>query len=129
MRVDREGPRHEAILGFLRRSLPPAAAKTLWHTPNENAHKVQFRAKLRRLGLAAGVEDLSFVWNEKYFAFEIKDSSGKPSPAQEKRQAALWSVGARYAVVMSIEDVEEYLIKWGVPLSGRTQKRIPAQSG
>ncbi|MEM6932355.1 MAG: hypothetical protein AAF526_02085 [Pseudomonadota bacterium] len=114
-RIDREGPIHMECLRFLRRRLPARAAKTIWHTPNENAHKVQFRKRLRDLGLKSGVGDISFVWDGAYYEIEVKADS-RQSPDQVSRQSDLWAAGARYAVVHCIQDLEDALGRWGVPL-------------
>lgn len=115
MRVDREYHTHVAVLRFLRLALP-ADASQVWHTPNENAHKVQFRRKLRDMGLLAGVGDLSFVWRGQYHEIEVKAPNGRPSRAQDQRYADLWKAGARYAVVRNLDDLHDTLREWGIPL-------------
>lgn len=121
MRADHEYWIHVSCLHFLRAVLPDDASAP-WHTPNENAHKVQFRRKLGNMGLVAGVGDLSFVWRGQYHEIEVKAPGNRPSRAQDARQADLWSAGARYAVVYSLDDLQDVLRAWGIPLRGR----IPA---
>lgn len=124
MRIERELPIHIACLNRLNALLPPDATRA-WHTPNENMHKPQFRAKLRDMGLRAGVGDLSFVWRGRYFEIEIKAPGGRQSPEQKRRQAELWQAGAKYALVSDPAHIEEILRAWGIPV----REPIPVSSG
>ncbi len=105
---------HLAVLAWLRSVLPREAVETLIHVPNGEARHPITGARLKRLGVRPGVEDLQFVWRGRLHAIEVKPARGRQSASQRERQAALEAAGARYAVVRSIEDARAALREWGV---------------
>lgn len=71
---------HRAVADHLRlRSTPNLL---WWHTPNQGNLPVQYRVKLKRMGVTPGVSDLCFLKDGKFFALELKAENGRPSDHQ-----------------------------------------------
>jgi len=102
---------HRSIVDYLK--LYP---NLLWfHVPNEGKHKVQYRAKMKRKGVIAGVPDLIFVLPGGRFAgMELKREGGFQSPEQRWFESECKKLGAYYQVCRSIEDVQDVFEIWGV---------------
>lgn len=114
-----ESRTQEAIVAYLRRSLPPAYR--VISVPN-GRFKADPKtiARLKREGLTPGVHDLLVLRNDGWFAsLEVKASAGKLSPEQVEWSDWLASGGASQAVVRSLAEAEEALREFGVPLKAR----------
>ena len=90
------------------------------HVPNGSvlaggaSQRARQMAGLKRDGLCVGFPDL-IVYGEggRICHLEVKTEGGKQSPAQRECEEWLVFFGNRYAVVRSVEDVEEVLHDWG----------------
>ena len=90
------------------------------HVPNGSvlaggaSQRARQMAGLKRDGLCVGFPDL-IVYSEggRICHLEVKTESGEQSPAQKECEEWLVFFGNRYAVVRSVEDVEEVLHDWG----------------
>ena len=82
--------------------------------PNEGAGKNKLRTmQMITTGLRPGVADL-VVWLPwgRIGYLEVKTPQGKQSPKQKRFQERCEKNGILYAVVRSVEDVEEILKNW-----------------
>ena len=95
--------------------LPQVSAATLLHIPNGEDRSAITGAKLKRMGLKPGAEDLQFIFAGRLHAIEVKPEGKKQSQAQVDRAAAVVAAGGVYTVCRSIDDVRETLAEWGVP--------------
>lgn len=101
-----------AVIDYLMRCLPHAL---VWSTPNEGRRTPAERGRLLRLGLRAGVADLTVLMPDgQLFFLECKSATGKVSPEQKAFAAAVEDRGARWACVRSIDDLRAALAGWGV---------------
>lgn len=101
-----------AVIGYIRRCVPLAM---VWSTPNEGRRTVAERGRLLRLGLLAGVADLTVLLPGPMVIFlECKSPTGRVSEAQDAFAAGVTARGAHWACVRSIEDVRAALAGWGI---------------
>jgi hypothetical protein len=108
-----------AIVRFLRSALPPSYR--VISIPNG-----RFKAdpatigRLKREGLTPGVFDLLVLRSDGWFcSLEVKASGGKLSPEQVEWSDWLSAGGASQAVVRSLDEAEEVLRAFGVPLRAK----------
>lgn len=102
---------HKQIVHYLRHALPASAI--IHHSPNENAHGVQWRMKNKALGTHAGWPDLEIVWRDQLTFIELKTKRGKVSPAQAATHRALAMQGYPVLVWRSLEDAEDWVRTYG----------------
>lgn len=120
---------HKSIVEWLEGKPPlnvgalPAGC-VVQHSPNEGKHKVQYRAKLKRLGMKAGWPDLELFINPTWWAYaepwtpvflEVKALKGRLSPAQKEMAGRLRKLGCHVHTVRSIDEVRDVLARY-VPL-------------
>lgn len=110
-----ELPIHRAILNYLRLALPHAITH---HSPQnfgvDGPGIARAVALAKSMGMVNGWPDLITIADGKVLAWEVKAEGGTTSADQAAVGAALQANGAHWAVVRSIDDVREYLGKWGV---------------
>ena len=102
---------HEAVVAELRK-----AGVRFFHAPNESNVPVQYRAKLARKGLQAGVPDLVITQPNRWgrpSALELKRPGGRVSEAQSTWIARAEIDGWTCAVAYGLEDALETLRTWG----------------
>ena len=100
---------HIAVAEWLRQACP----FLLWTHPANQGRSPQEGAKLKRMGVLAGVPDLIF-WHEGWFgAIELKTNTGL-SDAQKRFKERFELAGGRYATCKSVADVCEALQGWGI---------------
>lgn len=106
-----------SIMEFLRLSLPESyRAFHIHNNPRSAIHG----ARLKRMGLTAGVPDIAIVRNGGSVAFiEVKTQSGRLSNSQVEWRDWCGANSVPYAVVRSIGDVQAALLDWGVVLKAR----------
>jgi hypothetical protein len=101
---------HEAIVQLLRFT----ATVPYRHVPNGEARSPRTGAKLKRMGVQAGVADFHLTLPGGITGWlEVKASDGRQSSEQKAFQAAEEAAGARYAVVRSIDEARAVLASWG----------------
>lgn len=114
-RIDREGPIHRAILGYLRAQFPSAV---IHHSPNEVSLRgkdvARAIAKAKGLGMAVGFPDLLMIHDGHTVAFEVKAEKGRATDAQSNIGELMIANGAMWAVVRSVDDVKARLKAWEV---------------
>lgn len=127
-----------AVADFLRLAWP--AQLPWWHTPNGGSRAQVVRtdhrtgktyrfspeaAKLKKMGVLAGVPDLLFILPNGQAAFiELKVADNGLSDDQVGLKAELEACHCGYAVARSVNDVERICSGWlslyGLKLRGRT---------
>jgi hypothetical protein len=103
----KESDLQKTVVAWLR-SQPP---KCVWFAvPNEAKRSFRLANHLKAMGLRAGVADLVFFG----FGFiELKMQWNKQTEAQEAFEELCLEHDARYAVCISLEDVQLQLKNWG----------------
>ena len=114
-----ESRAQEAIVAYLRRSLP--SHYRVISVPNGRfAAEPRTIARLKREGLTPGVHDLLILRSDGWFAsLEVKADRGRLSPEQIEWSDWLASGGASQAVVRSLDEAEQALRYFNVPLKAR----------
>lgn len=110
--VAREDILHRDVVRLLRYA---ARGDVIWfHVPNGEHRNPLTGARLKSLGVRAGVADLAFVLPGGQAAFlELKRARGRMSAAQGAFADACRTAGALHAVVDTIDDAIATLRAWG----------------
>ena len=88
-------------------SLPVGA---VWfHIANQRQTSVRVGAKLKRMGVKAGMPDLCIVWRGRPIFIELKTLKGRLSVNQIGMMAALTVAGAVVVTCRSVDEVSEFL--------------------
>ena len=121
---DRPRRRHEeddlqrAVVAFLAVALPDDAMA--FAVPNGGQRHPRAAARLKGLGVVAGVPDLAIVWRGRVRFVEMKSARGVLSEAQKQTIRRLHYCGAIVLTCRSLEEVERGLRDTGVPLKATT---------
>lgn len=108
---------------FVTQLLKFEAAPGIVHyaVPNGEYRSKRTLAKLKSMGVRAGVADLAFVLPGGRAAFlELKSERGYQSAVQRQFQVEAEAAGALYAVARTPDEAKEVLESWGV-LRGRRE--------
>ena len=83
----------------------------------KNGRKINLEGINRKnRGCIAGLPDVSILFNGRLYGIELKAGKGTTSDKQrDLHQAWRWT-GAPVAICWSLDQVEEALRRWGVPL-------------
>jgi len=100
---------HKSIVEYLR-----LRGIVFFHIPNESRAPVQYRAKLKALGVRAGVPDLCVLLKYGVGFIEIKSPTGRLSPTQKDFRQDCEKRGIPWGLARSIEDAESLLTQWGI---------------
>lgn len=104
---------HCAIVKLLQLKAKPSLI--YFHVPNGERRDKITAAKLKRMGVRAGVPDLVFVLPGGCAGFmEVKSDSPRLSPEQREFIEDSIALGARCTVVRSVDEAEAVLSTWGV---------------
>ena len=94
----------------------PRLKEYLFHVPNGGKRNAVEAAKFKQMGVRPGVPDLLLILPNRFYPFmgiEMKATGGRQSEHQREYQRIFESVGAKYAVVRSIDEfikvIEEYM--------------------
>lgn len=101
---------HRAVADHLR--LRGSKQMVWWHTPNQGNLPVQYRVKLKRMGVTAGVSDLCFLRNGMFFALELKAEKGRPSESQFEFCAAVKDAGGYAEIGYGLDRSLKILEAW-----------------
>lgn len=92
----------------------PSAA-FLFHVPNEGKRDALAAAKLRPMGVRAGVADLVIVRQGGSVAFaELKTPIGRQGPEQRRFEETCAQLGTPYRVVYDLETFRSFALELGV---------------
>jgi hypothetical protein len=125
---------HVRAAAYLRHVLPPDA---FWcHIPNQSRGSSQnasasdlwgmkvMAAKLKDMGMRPGMPDLLIWYGGATFGGDFKSVYGKATPEQIAVAAEMNAAGCRILdpvthPIRTIEDLEDALVGWGIPLAFR----------
>jgi hypothetical protein len=102
---------HKAVVQHLRAYANPGAV--WWHTPNSGNLPVQYRVKLKAMGLRAGVSDLICLCNGEAFALELKKDSGRSTESQLEFLDAWRAAGGHGVVAEGLDEALACIKAWG----------------
>jgi hypothetical protein len=106
---------HMNVAALLHLTLPPRIQ--WWHTPNGEVRSARTGAKLKRMGVKAGIPDFLLYDTQSGYLYciEVKTKVGALS-AQQKAWKAQFdrSPTGRYAVVRSTEEANQVIAEWGL---------------
>ena len=71
-------------------------------------------ARLKRMGLRAGVADLIVVKDGRTYFLEMKAAKGKQSEAQSNFEYDAYYAGAPYKIVRSLDEAVKILQSWSI---------------
>lgn len=102
----------------------------LFTHPANQGRSPQEGAKLKKMGVRAGVPDLLFWWipdfldgnNKIHYgllpiqsaAIELKSKTGSSSTSQKKFRESFERMGGAYAICKSVKEVRDTIISWGI---------------
>lgn len=109
----------KAVTQFLMICVAPS--EMTWRAvPNGEYRSPRTAGRLKASGVRPGVGDFSCTLAGGRAAWiELKTDKGRQSPAQREFQKAEEALGARYAVVRSLDELQSVLRAWGVKFSAR----------
>lgn len=89
-----------------------------WHTPNGGSRRDAFEGKrLKQIGLKAGIFDLTFVRDGRFWVLELKDATGRLSGSQTAMWGRYQRAGASgIAVVNNLADAKSTVVSWGLAI-------------
>ena len=92
-----------------------AAPRLVWYAvPNGEARSKVTGARLKGLGVRAGVADFAFTLPGGQSAYlELKTPKGRPSVEQRAFRGDAEAAGALYAIARTPEEVQAVLAGWG----------------
>jgi hypothetical protein len=99
-----------AVIAILQRYARPGVV--FWHTANEGATDAASGARLKRMGVKAGVPDIFVLIGGRLHGLELKTDRGGLSQDQRATHAELKAAGAVVATAHSIADARNQLIAW-----------------
>jgi hypothetical protein len=102
------------ICQFLAVALPPDA--TYFHIPNGGLRSKRQAARLKGLGVMAGISDLCVIYRGRAFFLELKSARGVMSAAQKEMARKLNYCGAAVMLCRSVDEVEQQLRESCIPL-------------
>jgi hypothetical protein len=87
----------------------PTYRRCLFHVPNGGFRNLKEAAKLKAMGVVAGVPDLLLVNNGALVAFELKTPTGRLSDKQKLVHSAWIAQGIPVHVVRSLEQFQQLI--------------------
>lgn len=116
-----------AVVKYLDTVLPSAS----WYTATANGaffggdkrRRMIQAARMKRTGVKVGTPDLIFCHDGRFLSIELKLDGEYATDAQNEVEDRIAIAGGGYAVCRSIEDVEQALLGWNVPLRGSMARR------
>lgn len=111
-----------AVAQYLDRMLPSACwwtatANGAWLGGDKRRRMIQ-AARMKRTGVKVGCPDLIICHEGRFLSIELKQEGQLATDAQNEVEDRIAIAGGGYQVCRSIEDVEQTLIEWGVPIRG-----------
>jgi len=108
---------HRSVVHYLNRSLDQHAM--YFHGANGGYRYATEGARLKAMGVIAGLPDLGVVHAGRVAWLELKASKGRVSAAQAYCHARLEGAGCPVSVCRTLDDVEAALKRAGIPLKAR----------
>jgi rhodanese-related sulfurtransferase len=107
-----------AVVRFLDLALPPDAV--YFAVPNGGLRSKKAAARLKGMGVCAGVPDIAVLCVGLWIFLELKTERGRLSRAQLEMIRRLERAGAAVLLCRSLRQLEDDLRALGVPLAART---------
>ena len=101
---------HKAVVEHLRLRQKPGLC--FFHVPNQGRVPVQYRAKLKAMGLLPGVADLIMIRGGKPFALELKADKGRMSVSQHNFAQTWEAAGGYYCPAYGMDEALKVLAAW-----------------
>lgn len=83
-----------------------------FHVPNAGLRKPRTGAKLKRLGMLAGVSDLIILCPRRACFLELKAKNGHVSEEQRDFGIAVEALGFEFGIANSYEAAVDWLLNW-----------------
>jgi hypothetical protein len=122
-----EDATHRAIYRYLKAVLPHGWV--VFHPPNGGSRHPIEAARMKGMGVTAGIPDLVILGCEPVFDdlpnsikapatyfIEVKSAKGRPSLPQLNMHDKLLDLGFDVGIARSIDDCRDLCRKWGLPL-------------
>ena len=106
-----------SVMQFLHVALPDGAVA--FAIPNGGKRSAREAARMKGLGVTAGIPDLCVVYRGRAAFLELKAKRGVMSPAQKAMQKRLIYAGADVCLCKSVAEVEASLLEAEIPLRAR----------
>jgi hypothetical protein len=107
---------HISVIAHLRLRCRPGVI--YFHVPNGEFRDKRDAAKLRAMGVRAGVADLIFIWNEnprvRILFLELKTAHRKPTPIQTEFRAEACGIGCDYECADGIDEALQVLERYAI---------------
>ena len=107
---------------FLARALPPDATWTSVDPATDQHMDIVAGARRKARGLRPSWPDMQVIWRGLFHAVELKIGDGKQTTGQMAMQAEIERAGGKYAICCSVEELEEALCGWGIPLRAHSME-------
>lgn len=116
-----------SVVEYLDRVMP----LTSWYTATANGawfggtklQKIKQAQRMKRTGVKPGTPDLILCHDGRFLSIELKLEGTFATDIQNLVEDKIAMAGGGYAVCRSIQDVEETLLAWNVPLRGSLVRR------
>lgn len=121
----RRHPEHELqkrVIQFLRLALPAEALS--FSVDHAGGGRLQAAMKQGR-GVIAGLPDVWIIWQGQTYTIELKSDTGQLSDAQRQTMLLIMKAGGKVGMARSLDDVQETLAGWSIPLRARLPGRQP----
>lgn len=111
------------VAKYLDRALPlaswwTATANGAWLGGDKRRRMIQ-AARLKRTGVKSGAPDLIILHDGRFLGIELKVEGETLTDKQMEAEDQIVIAGGGFAVARSIEQVEQALLHWQVPLRAR----------
>lgn len=101
-----------AICDHLRTRAYPGV---VWfHVPNGGRRNAREAARLKGLGVTAGVADIILLYNRNFYALELKAPKGRPTEAQLAFRDAVSKAGGYSSIAWGLGGALASLETWGL---------------
>lgn len=111
---------HIQVAKFLNLALP---TDSFWTTTPTVASSITMGARLKAKGYVRGTPDLQIVYQGRSFWIELKSAEGRVSADQRIVATLLTRAGAKVGLAYDLNDVQQWLDEWCIPLSARIDPR------
>jgi hypothetical protein len=89
----------------------PGLRRTLWAVPNGGKRDKREAMTLKATGVISGVHDLHFIYNNRFYTFELKVGNNKFSENQLKYMEAIENQGAMSFEIRNFDQFREIITK------------------
>jgi hypothetical protein len=103
-----------SVMEFLTVALPPDAVA--FAVPNGGLRSPREAARMKGMGVVAGIPDIAIVYRSRAFFIELKGPRGVQSPAQRAMANKLNYCGGNVMLCRSVDEVEAQLRECCIPL-------------